>query len=111
MRDQPLRDLLEEIVTNGMAKRVIDILEMIEIEAVHSDVAIPLRMTQRNVEFVAEFDSIGEICQSIVVCHVRKLVLAFSPLGDVFEGRDPPAALHRLFQNVDGASGGCFYSV
>ncbi|MEY9665873.1 hypothetical protein ABIE80_004581 [Bradyrhizobium diazoefficiens] len=36
--------------------------------------------------------------------HVRDLRLRLQPFGDVLEGRDPAAALHRLVDDPDGAA-------
>ena len=87
-----------------MAERVVDFLEMIEIEAEHRELVAALGEPQGLFELLAEQRPVRQIGQRVMARHVRNLFLGLLPFGDVLEGRDPAAALHRLIDDADRAS-------
>ena len=101
---QPAADFLEQRIADGMAERVVDVLEVIEIEAQHRELVARLRPAQSLLELLVEQHAVRQIGQRVMARHVRDLGLRLQPFGDVLEGRDPAAALHRLVDDADGAT-------
>src|SRR5476651_1790398 len=59
---------------------------------------------------LAKLRSVGQVSQCIVVSHMGELRLIFPPLGNVLEGRDPSASVHRLFDHAERISTKCFHN-
>ena len=75
-----------------MAERVVDRLEMIEVETVHGAAAAQLSAAEGILEMLAKQHAVGQIGQHVVARQVRDLCLGAPPLGDVFVHRNPAAA-------------------
>ena len=60
----------------GMAERVVDFLEMIEIEAEHRELVAALDEPQRLLELLAEQRPVRQIGQRVMARHVGNLLLA-----------------------------------
>ena len=99
---QPAADFLQQRIANGMAERVVDVLEMIEVEAEHRELVVRTRPAQPLFELLVEQHAVRQIGQRVMARHVRDLRLRLQPFGDVLEGGDPAAALHRLVDDTDG---------
>ena len=87
-----------------MAERVVDGLEVVEIEIVHRQRLPAPDRAQRLREPLAQTQAVGQIRQRIVMRHVRDLLFGLAPLGDVFVGRDPADAGHDAVGDRDGAA-------
>jgi hypothetical protein len=98
---EPVGDLLQQGVADRVTERVIDVLEVIEIEAKYRELTAALGKPQRLLELLSEQRPVGQIGQRVVARHVRDLFLGLLPLGDVLEGRNPAATLHRLIDHAD----------
>jgi hypothetical protein len=101
---EPAGNFLQQRIADRMAERVVDFLEMIEIEAEHRELVATLDEPQRLLELFAEQRPVRQIGQRVVARHVRNLFLGLRPFGDVLERRDPAAAPHRLIDNTDRTS-------
>ena len=89
-------DCLQQIVADRMTERIIDIFEMVEVEAQHRDLLISSDAAERLFQGFGQHGPIRKVGQRIVARHVRDLRLGLAPFGDVFVGRHPSAALHRV---------------
>src|SRR4029450_5367560 len=79
----PLRDLDEKLVARSMAKCVIDLLEVIEIEQEECSLAAVFAATvERIVQHLAEESPVGEACQRIVIGQLLKLAVTYADLAE-----------------------------
>ena len=80
-----------------MSQRVVDGLELVEVEHHDGDgAAVPLQALARFFEPRIEFRAVGKSRQHVMPRQVDDLGLRAPPLGDVFDDGDPAAAIHRL---------------
>ena len=98
---QALADGLEDLVAAGMAERIVDILEAIEIERQHRHGRTALGLVEFLAQALAQVQAVGQIGQRIVVGEVRHAGLDAPLLGDVLVHGDPAAARHRLMPQDD----------
>ena len=101
---QPLGDDFQELVAGGVTERVVDGLELIEVEMVnrhHFSVRDPV---QRAFEPVVQQHAIGQTGQRVVMRHIFDLDLGLPLLGDVLMGGDPAAIGHRPVTDLEGAA-------
>ncbi len=87
-----------------MTERVVDFLEIVEIEAEHRELVAVLGEAQGLIELLAKQRPVRQIGQRVMARHVRNLFLRLLPFGDVLERRHPAAAPHRLIDDADRAS-------
>ena len=77
-------DLAQQRVAGVVAERVVDVLEVIEVEQQQPDlVAGAARAGERGVEPVVEQRPVGQAGEAVVVGEVPKALLDVAPLGDV----------------------------
>ena len=101
---QPLGDHLQQLVAGGMAERVVDGLEVVEVEQVRGDDLAALDAGKRLLQPLVEQHAVGQAGQRIVMRHVRDLGLGAALLGDVLMRRDRAAVGHRLHRDGDAAA-------
>ena len=81
---EPLRHGLEQFVADRMAERIVDALEVVEIEAVHGEaLALASATRQQFVEPLIEQDAIGQIGQRVMMRHIGNARLGLFALGDI----------------------------
>ena len=100
---QPVGDHLQQLVAGGMAERIVDGLELVEIEMVDRDHLLAVDAVQRLFQPLVQQHAIGKIGQRVVMRHVFDLDLGLPLLGDVFVGGDPAAIGHRPVADLEGA--------
>ena len=66
---QSLRHRLQQRVPDGVAQRIVDGLEPIEIEAVQSQRVAALDVCDTEPDTLVKESAIGKACQSVVVCQ------------------------------------------
>ena len=102
-----LRDDPEQLVADRMAERVVDALEVVEVEIEHRHrLAVRFHAREPFRHFLAQQHAIGQLRQRIVARHVRDVLLGAVALGDVLVDRDPAALAHRLMRDLDDAAVG-----
>ncbi len=87
-RRQALRHRIDQPVADRMAERVVDALEVVEVE--HGEAAEPVAIAGRQ-RLGDEFVEIGAVRQAGQIVEraiERDLVLGLDALGDVLEGDD-----------------------
>ena len=97
-------DLFQQRVADRMAKRIVDVLEVIEVETEHRKLIAAPDEPQGLFELFAEQRPVRQIGQRVMARHVRNLFLGRLPFGDVFEGGNPSAALHGLIDHAERTS-------
>ena len=81
---QPLADLAEHQVAGGVAERVVDRLEVVEVHEQHRNGIAAARLAlERVLDAVLEQRAVGEAGDGVVERLVRELLLERLPLGDV----------------------------
>ncbi len=78
-----------------MPERVVDALEVVEVEAQHRQALAPLHALELVVQPLAQHQAIGQVGQRVVARHVHDALLSALPVGDVLVGGDPAAAGDR----------------
>ena len=101
---QARRDPLQELVADRVTERVVDLLEAIEIEAMHRKSFARTQARERLLQSLAHQHAIGQIGEPVVAREVLDLRLRLAPLGDVLVRTDPAAAGHRHVRRRDGAA-------
>ena len=82
-RAQPVGHHLQQLVAGGMAQRVVDVLEVVEVEQVDRHHLAALDARERLLEPLVEQHAVGQVGQRVVQRHVRDLGLGAALLGDV----------------------------
>src|SRR6516164_2370803 len=98
---QPLGHELQQPITDRMAKRIIDVLEQVEINAEHRDALVAtLTAFQRLLQALLVELAVGQIGQAVMMGHIGDAGFGLATLGDVDDGdkvavtaaeRDAPA--------------------
>ena len=101
---QALGDRLQQLIADRMAERVVDALELVDVDIEHGQLlARPYRL-ERLFQPLAEQDPVRQFGQRVVMRQMRDLLLGAPALGDVLDGRDPSAALQRPVDDLDRAA-------
>ena len=103
---QALADQLEQLVADRMAERVVDALELVEVEAEHRQALAALDALELVLEMLAHHGAVGQVGERVVARHVRDALFRALPFGDVLVGRQPAAAGDRLVDHREGAAVG-----
>ena len=100
-----LRDGAEQLVADRMAERVVDALEVVEVEIEHRQrlAACDSTRASPSAMLLAEQHAVRQVGQRVVARHVGDALLGAMPLGDVLVDRDPAALRHRLVRDLDHA--------
>ena len=94
---QAIGDGAEQVVAARMAQRVVDLLELIEVdEQQRREMALPVRHLQQPLDLVAEIDPVGQLRELVIAGQMADAGLRIAPLGDVLEQDDGTAVGHRL---------------
>jgi hypothetical protein len=101
---QTRRDFRQKLVTHGVAERIVDALEVIEIKIEDRELRAAADPTQLLFEVLAEEPPVREIGQRIIVRELRDAFLSALALGDVVVRRNPPAVRYGLIHNLNRLS-------
>ena len=81
---QALGDLLQHLVAGGVAERVVDVLEAVQVDEHHRGLlAVALARGQRLGEPVFQQAAVGQPGQRVVVGEVLRARLGLAPVGDL----------------------------
>ena len=101
-RLQAIGGLSEQRVAGGMAERIVDVLEAVEVEHEDGERLFPPTQPRAGLlELLHEVGAVGEAGQQIVTRHERDLLLVAPAVGDVLVDGDPAAAVDRLVGDLD----------
>ena len=82
-RADPRSHLDEQCIARGVAERVVDALEVVDVEEDHRDARAALRAArQREVDVLSEQRAVGEVGQRVVVRLMRELFLQLGESRD-----------------------------
>ena len=115
---EPLGDGGQQQVADRVAERVVDVLEAVEIEEQHGELAVPpMRAGDRLSDAIGEQRPVGQAGQRVVVSHVHDALVGETPLGDlglqsgVDAGELERALLDALLERALGAAQRAFGGV
>jgi len=100
---QAVGDAFEQRIAELVPERVVDVLEVVEVEVEHREPAIGAQVGDRLSQTFAQQHAVGQIGQSVVMRHMRDDFLRAAALGDVFMGGYPAAAREGSVDDRDGA--------
>ena len=90
--EQARADGLQQGVAGRVAERVVDRLELVEVDAQEREpVAVTAQPHQRLVEPLVQQHAVGEVGERVMPCHVGDARLVALAVGDVGVGRDHAA--------------------
>ena len=102
---EPRRGLLQHLVADGVAERVVDRLEVVEVDAEHRGLLAARRSpASAPPSRSRNCDAVGQLGQRVVARQVLGCGFLLALLGDVLVGRDPAAILHRMVLHQDDAA-------
>ncbi len=96
---EPVRHFLQQLVATGMAERVVDALEAVEIDQQQRETAQPRRFGHAFAEPLLQHVPVRQPGQRIVIGAMRQLVLQPREFRDVLVRRYPAAAGQRLVRH------------
>ena len=94
------RGLLEHGVAEGVPERVVDRLEVVEVDAEKRHDLAAADASVGGLHVLAELLAVGQVGQRIMAGEVANPRLAPPLLGDVLVGRYPAAVGHRVMQDL-----------
>ena len=102
----------QQLVTDGMAVPVVDVLEAVEVEVDDGQLlAAPTRLPHRLVQPVGQQDAVGQAGQRVVVGVEVQLLLVLLELGDVREQRQVlPGHALLVAHGADGGHAGIVFA-
>ena len=101
---QPVGNHPQQLVAGGMTERIVDVLEVIEIEDVGGDDLAALGPCQGLFQLLIEEHAVGQAGQRVVHRHVGDLGLGAPLLGDVMMRGDRAAVGHPLHRDRNAAT-------
>ncbi len=93
---EPRRRLLDHLVAHGMTQRVVDGLEVVEVDIEHRRLFAALERRLGLGHLLEKFDAVGQIGQRIVPRQVLDARLVLPLLVMSLMGGHPAAILHRM---------------
>ena len=97
-------DLLQELVAERMSEGIVDVLEVVEVQAKDGKLVTDVRPGEMLFHFYAEQMAIGQIGQLVVQGHMRDPGLRLSTFGHVLMRCRPAASGHGLVDHEYVAS-------
>ena len=101
---EPCRGLLQHLVADGVAMRVVDRLEVVEVDAEHRRLVAARQRRFHPGHMLEELGAVGQLGQRVVARQMLDPRFLLALLGDVLVRRDPAAVLHRMVLHQDDAA-------
>ena len=95
-RAQAVGGHAQQLVAAGMAQRVVDLLELVEVDEVDGERPAAAQADHGSVHLVAEQRAVRQAGEGIVAGELVDLGLGHAPVGDVLEQHDGAAVGHRV---------------
>ena len=104
---QAIGDRAQELVAAGMAERIVDLLELVEVDEQQRRELVGLaRRREEMLDLVAEIDAVGQCGQFVITRKMADPRFGGAPLGDVLDQHHRAAAGHRLERPGQRAAAG-----
>ena len=95
------RQGLQQLVTDVMSERVVDALELVDVDIEQSELLAFAGLLKLALDLRAEQRPVRQIGERVVMRHVRDLLVGAPPFGDIFDDIDDIAGLAGLIRNAD----------
>ena len=103
-RLEPRRCLPQQSIARGMAKRIVDVLEAVEIEQQDGErIPPPALACRRFFDLLRDRGTIGQTRQRVMMRHERDALLRFLAFGDVVDDDDQIFRLAVIVADDDAA--------
>lgn len=96
----------EQLVADGVAKGVVHLLEVVEVEAEHGEAGLAPGLGDRPLDPLAQQHAIGQVGHGVVPGHVGDAGLGIPAFGRLLVDRHEAAAVDRLDLDGDDAAVG-----
>ena len=93
-------DGLEQLVADQMAERVVDALELVDIDVIDRKLLASRDLRQLRLQPLVEQRAVRQVGQRVEMGEVGDALLGAPALGDVFVGGDPAAVGQRLVHDL-----------
>ncbi|MGY3111091.1 hypothetical protein ACVWW7_007718 [Bradyrhizobium sp. LM6.9] len=103
---EALRDRLQEFVADEMPERVVDALELVDVDIVHRELFTRGDESQFLAQMLVEQGAVGQVGQRIVMSEMGDALLDAPALRDVLMCRHPAAVRERFVDDLDRATVG-----
>jgi hypothetical protein len=103
---QLCRDRFQELVADEMAERVVDALELVDVDVVHGELPAIRDRGESVPQMLVEHGAVGQVGQRVVMREMGDALLGAPALGDVLVCRYPAAVGQRLVDDLDRPSVG-----
>ena len=103
---QMSRDRLEELVADEMTERVVDTLELVDVDVMHRELLAAHDRGQLAPQVLVEHGAVGQVGQRVVMRQMGDARLDAAALGDVLVRGHPAAIGQRLVDDLDRAAVG-----
>ena len=108
---QAFADQLQQFVADVMAERIVDALELVEIETQHRQALAALDALYLVVELLEQQHAVGQIGQRVMACHVRDALFRALTFSYIFLGCEPAAAGHGFVDDRNRPAIGQIYDI
>ncbi len=93
-----------QLVADGMAERVVDALELVDVDIEHRELFARPDRLQRLFELLAKQDPVRQVGQRVVMRQMGDLLVGAGARGDVLDRGHPAARLQRPVDDLDRAA-------
>ena len=101
---QPVRHAHQKLVADGMTERIVDALELVDVDIEHGELLARPHRLHRLFEPFAEQHPVRQVGQGVVMRQMRDLLVGAGALGNVLDRGDPAARLQRPVDDLDRAA-------
>src|ERR1700732_3090358 len=98
----------QEFIACGMAERIVDALEFVDVDVEHRKLLAPLGSLELPLQLLAERHAIRQIGQRVVVSQMGNLLLGAPALRDVLLRGNPSTIRQRSIHDLDRTTVGGF---
>ena len=97
----PGRDRLQKLVADVMTERIVDALELVDVDIEQRELTAAADLLQFALDLFAEQRPVRQVGQRIVMRHMRDLLVGRPSFGDILDDIDEVARLAGLVANAD----------
>src|SRR5260221_301369 len=92
---------LQQLVADMMPERVIDALELVDIDIEQSELLAPAGSLERALDLLAEQHPVRQVGQRVVLRKMRDFLVGAPAVGDVLDDIDDKSGLAGLIRDSD----------
>src|SRR5258708_25586330 len=97
----PLGHSLQQFVADMMSERIVDALELVDVDIKQGELLVPAGSLERALDLLAEQHPVRQVGQRVVMRQMRDLFVGAPALGDILHDIDYKSGLAGLIRNSD----------